>query len=58
MLEASEAITWYQRKRLAKAAAFFAAKNPELAGFTMRFDAMLITPFRWPKHIENAWMAE
>lgn len=58
LLEASEAISWHQRQRLARAAAFFATKRPELSNLTMRFDAMLLTPYRWPKHIPNAWMLE
>ncbi len=53
--EASEAITPHQQKRLARAAALFLSRHPHFAHHTVRFDAMLATPWRWPHHIENAW---
>jgi putative endonuclease len=29
--------------------------RPELATFSLRFDAMLIAPWRLPRHIIDAW---
>lgn len=52
---ASEAITLRQRERLGRAAADFLARHPRYNRHVMRFDAMLVTPWRWPAHIPNAW---
>lgn len=49
------AIGTAQRGRLARAAAQFLAARPDLAGLDLRFDAMLVTPWRWPLHLPDAW---
>lgn len=56
--EASEAIMPQQRARIVRAAADFLTRNPRYNGYTLRFDAMLVRPWRWPKHIMSAWEAE
>lgn len=56
-LEAAEAISPHQRGRLTRAAADFLARNPRFNGHITRFDVMLVTPWRWPMHIQNAWDA-
>lgn len=52
---AAEAITARQRQRIRRAAQAFIAHRPELAGCALRFDAMLVTPKRLPRHIRDAW---
>lgn len=61
-----EAALWalgpQQRQRLERAALAFLARQgtgvTPRSGLTLRFDIMLVTPWRWPKHIENAWQSE
>ena len=52
---AAEAVSGRQRKRIARAAALFLARNPRLAGHDVRYDAMLLTPWRLPVHLVDAW---
>jgi len=52
---AAEAIDRRQRARVERAAAAFLAHHPALAGLEMRFDAMLVAPRRWPRHLADAW---
>jgi putative endonuclease len=40
---AMEAVTPRQRRRIAR------------AGLALRFDVMLVTPWRWPRHVTDAW---
>lgn len=54
---AAYAIGERQKFRIASAASLWLAANPEDAGLDMRFDAILIAPRRWPKHIEGAFDA-
>ncbi len=53
---AAEAISMKQRERLARAADAFLASQPRFSSFTRRFDAMLVLPRRWPRHVENAFL--
>jgi len=57
-LEAAEAIKSRQRERMERCAAEFVSRNPRYAGYNIRFDAMLVTPWKWPVHITNAWEAQ
>ncbi len=52
---ASEAVTPRQQDRLTRAAAAFLARNPRYNRYDVRFDVMLVTPWRWPAHIAAAW---
>jgi putative endonuclease len=52
---AAAALLPAQRRRLARAAAAFIARRPDLAACRMRFDAMLVAPGRWPRHLKDAW---
>jgi len=52
---ALEAVTPRQRRRIARALAVYLQRRPELAGCDVRFDALLIVPWRWPHHIPGAW---
>jgi putative endonuclease len=52
---AAEAITARQRSRIERAAALYLSAHPALRGKAVRFDAMLVTPRRWPCHVKDAW---
>jgi len=52
---AALALTARQRGRLFRAAAAFLGRHPELAGLSVRFDLMLVSPWRWPRHLPDAW---
>ena len=52
---AAEALQPRQLKRLERAAAHFLGRNPDLADLDLRFDVVLVTPCRLPRHIPDAW---
>ena len=52
---AARAISVHQQRRLSRAAAGFLARRPDLADCHMRFDAMLVAPWRAPRHLIDAW---
>ncbi len=52
---AAEAVTERQRHRLVAGANAWLALNPRFAGYSMRFDAVLVAPRRWPRHIADAF---
>lgn len=53
--QAAGAISPQQQTRLARAGQAFLAHHPQYNDYNLRFDAMLVTPWRWPQHIENAF---
>ncbi|HZF34382.1 MAG TPA: YraN family protein [Candidatus Angelobacter sp.] len=55
---AAEAITPRQRHRIFNAARLFVARHPRHGNCTIRFDIMLVTPGRWPRHIVDAWQID
>jgi len=55
---AAEAVTPRQRDRLMRAAGWVVAGRPDLAAMQIRFDVMLVTPWRWPRHVVDAWRAD
>lgn len=50
-----DVLTPHQQKRIIRAASLFIAKHPHYAQIDMRFDLIVIRPFRLPEHICNAW---
>ncbi|MBA4210221.1 MAG: YraN family protein [Parvibaculum sp.] len=52
---AAEALQLRQLKRLERAASHFLGRNPALASLDLRFDVVLVTPFRLPRHMKDAW---
>jgi putative endonuclease len=55
-LEAAlEALGPRQRARIIRAAALLDARHPELRGLDRRFDLVLVTPWRFPVHLMDAW---
>jgi putative endonuclease len=51
---AAEALTSKQKNRLIRAGQFFIARFPKFQEYAIRFDIILVTPWRL-QHIENAW---
>jgi len=55
-LEAAlESVTARQRRRIQNAAQLYLTRDPRLAALDLRFDVMLVTRWRWPRHIVDAW---
>ena len=54
---AAESIVRRQRQRIARAAEAYLAYKADEQVENVRFDAILVAPGRWPKHIEAAWLA-
>ncbi len=53
--EAAEAsISDQQRRRVRRAADLWLAKRPAYHGHDLCFDLVLVLPWRWPVHLENA----
>lgn len=55
--DAAYAVTPRQKARIIGGAEFWLSKNPHDAECFIRFDVVLVTPGRVPKHIENAFDA-
>jgi putative endonuclease len=55
--DAAEAVTPEQQRRIVAAAEAWLAKHPNDATRDIRFDAVLIAPWRWPRHIRTAFDA-
>jgi putative endonuclease len=54
---AAEAITPYQQRRIVAAAQAWLGRHPGDADKNIRFDAVLMAPRRWPRHIKSAFDA-
>ena len=55
LIQAMEAISVQNQIRVAKTSAVFLQKNPRYQNYRIRYDAVLMAPRRWPKHLPNAW---
>lgn len=53
--EALEAITARQRTRIERAATVFLSRHPRWRKLGLRFDVMVVTPWRWPRRVVDAW---
>ena len=53
--DAAYSVTPRQQQRIAAAAAIWLADNESDAQRDMRFDAILVAPRRWPRHVEAAF---
>jgi len=53
--EAVTAISHQQRSRLTRAAAAFLLRHPQYASSDLRYDALLLAPGAWPRHLRDAW---
>jgi putative endonuclease len=47
-----------QRRRIVRAAEAFLSRQGDPRLESVRFDLMLMAPWRWPRHIRNAWRAD
>lgn len=54
LLEAGEAVSLNQRRRLVRAALYMLGRRPDYADLSVRFDAMLVAPWRI-SHVIDAW---
>ncbi len=54
---AAEAVTPRQRRRIIAGARYWLASHPRDAARDIRFDAVLVAPGRWPRHIPAAFDA-
>jgi putative endonuclease len=54
----ADALGAHQRRRIVRAAEAFLQRRPELAQLDLRFDLMLIAPWRRPRHLVAAWRAD
>ncbi len=52
---AAEAIHIKNQGRVRRAAELYLQKHPEYTGCELRFDALVMAPYAWPRHIPNAW---
>lgn len=52
------ALTPRQMRRIVRAAEAFLGRRPELADCEVRFDVLLVAPFRPPRHLEAAWRSD
>jgi putative endonuclease len=55
--EAAEAVTERSKRRITAAAQFWLVRHPRDAGCDIRFDVILVTPGRLPRHLANAFDA-
>lgn len=53
--DAVAAIGTRQQERIRRAAIVFLARNPRLAGLNMRYDAIIVAPWRMMRHLPDAW---
>jgi len=53
--QAIESLTPFQRQRIQRGAAAFLARRSDLTGCDVRFDMVLVAPWRLPRHIPDAW---
>ncbi len=57
MAKAAEAVSLRQRRRIVRAAAWWLARRPAFGDHLLRFDAVLVAPRRWPRHLPGAFEA-
>ncbi len=56
--EAIEAVTERTQRRVIAAAQLWLARHPQHANGDLRFDVVVVTPGKMPRHIVNAFSAE
>ena len=55
IISAAESISYHQRSRIEKTARHFLMKNQNMKIENIQFDAILVIPWRIPKHINDSW---
>jgi putative endonuclease len=53
--DAAEAVSARQRARIARAAELYLGARPSLRHKGVRFDAVLVSSRRFPRHVKDAW---
>ena len=53
--EALRAVTAHNRRRIVEAARFWLMRHPQHAELNIRFDVIVMAPWRWPGHIVAAF---
>ena len=53
--QAIDSLTPFQRQRIERGAAWFLARRPDRKECGVRFDMVLVAPWRLPRHIPDAW---
>lgn len=49
------AISIENQTRIVRSSAAFLGKHPRYAACSVRYDAVVLTPWSWPKHLKEAW---
>lgn len=52
---ALEALRPTQKQRIMRSAEAFIVRTPGLSDADVRFDLMIVMPWRWPDHLIDAW---
>jgi putative endonuclease len=55
---AAHSLPLWQRRRIVRAAQWYLAGRPALARLALRFDVVLLAPWRPPRHLRDAWNAD
>lgn len=53
-----EAISWHQQQRIIRGASSFMGRRRDLAGLAIRYDLMVIRPWRLPCHARQFFSAD
>jgi putative endonuclease len=53
--EALESVGRFSERRIVDAADMWLAKHPDAAGLDLRYDMILVTPWRLPRHLPDAF---
>jgi putative endonuclease len=53
--DALESVGRFSERRIADAADVWLAKHPAANGLDFRYDMVVVTPWRWPRHIPDAF---
>ncbi len=53
--DGAAAIHIHNQRRVRRAAELYLQKHPEYTGLDMRFDAVIMSPRAWPRHVTNAF---
>ncbi|MBT4880492.1 MAG: YraN family protein [Alphaproteobacteria bacterium] len=56
LLQASESVTFQQRKRIEKTSTYFLSHFPHFVNHSIRYDVILLTSNHWPVHLKGAWL--
>ncbi len=56
--EAIDSVTAFQAKRIAAAARNWMARDARAARNFCRFDIVAVSPYHWPRHVENAFYGD